>query len=536
MSDLNSSPTNEKPTLDGLFPELKKADTGLPAPRFMAPLTAAATLLKGAPPSARVVPPPPSMRKPPSAKPSSVKPPPPSARMAFSPPPAEIDPEEMLATSPEASPAPLEPIHPVDDDELVDDGPTIALPSSLVAAPITSLRAAIPAPPPSRRSAPPPSAAKLPPLPSAPLSAKASTPSASKLPPVPMPPPSLRSAPTAPELPAYLEEDEEPMLPSRPAASAKAAAAASLVASSSGPMRAYVPPAPPPASSPAPASSSQETPASRAHSLIPTVASLPPAALSAPPAKKSRAGVIAFGLAASVAVFGALGFAAVKGGAALGIGGARTGSIAITASGPNGAKVDGVRVRVDGAVKCESAPCRLSDVTAGAHFVSAEAPGYSTTAARAVSIEKGAEASLHIDLVPASPEPALAAAAPKPEQKAASLDDLKAEEKAAAPSERASHKASKADAKDVKGAKKADTSKDDAKKTIGDTGGGTLNINSIPVANVVLDGRPVGSTPLVGLKVSAGPHSVVFIHPEKGRKASGTTVKAGATATVAVRF
>ena len=64
MADLNSSPSNEKPNLDVLFPELKKTDTALPAPRFMAPAAAAATLLKGVPPSARAVPPPPSLRSP----------------------------------------------------------------------------------------------------------------------------------------------------------------------------------------------------------------------------------------------------------------------------------------------------------------------------------------------------------------------------------------------------------------------------------------------------------------------------------------
>ena len=51
MADLNSSPSNEKPNLDVLFPELKKTDTALPAPRFMAPAAAAATLLNPAGPA-----------------------------------------------------------------------------------------------------------------------------------------------------------------------------------------------------------------------------------------------------------------------------------------------------------------------------------------------------------------------------------------------------------------------------------------------------------------------------------------------------
>lgn len=67
-------------------------------------------------------------------------------------------------------------------------------------------------------------------------------------------------------------------------------------------------------------------------------------------------------------------------------------------------------------------------------------------------------------------------------------------------------------------------------------GTGTLNINSIPVSNVILDGRPLGTTPKVGLSVPAGPHTVVFVHPEHGRKTRGVTVPAGGSITAAVRF
>lgn len=67
-------------------------------------------------------------------------------------------------------------------------------------------------------------------------------------------------------------------------------------------------------------------------------------------------------------------------------------------------------------------------------------------------------------------------------------------------------------------------------------GTGTLNINSIPVSKVILDGAPKGTTPVIGVKVSAGTHTVVFMHPEHGRKVRAVTVQAGKTATAAVRF
>ena len=67
-------------------------------------------------------------------------------------------------------------------------------------------------------------------------------------------------------------------------------------------------------------------------------------------------------------------------------------------------------------------------------------------------------------------------------------------------------------------------------------GGGRLNINSIPASNVILDGRPLGQTPKIGISVPAGSHTVMFVHPEHGRKIQSVRVKPGGTATAAVRF
>lgn len=67
-------------------------------------------------------------------------------------------------------------------------------------------------------------------------------------------------------------------------------------------------------------------------------------------------------------------------------------------------------------------------------------------------------------------------------------------------------------------------------------GQGTININSIPKSNVILDGRPIGSTPKIGYSVPAGNHTVVFVHPEHGRKVKSVSVTAGGVGTAAVRF
>lgn len=70
------------------------------------------------------------------------------------------------------------------------------------------------------------------------------------------------------------------------------------------------------------------------------------------------------------------------------------------------------------------------------------------------------------------------------------------------------------------------------------SGGGeaTFSFNSIPAAKVMLDGRPIGSTPLVDFKAAAGTHTVTFVHADKGKKVVMVSVGAGERKVVAVRF
>ena len=62
-----------------------------------------------------------------------------------------------------------------------------------------------------------------------------------------------------------------------------------------------------------------------------------------------------------------------------------------------------------------------------------------------------------------------------------------------------------------------------------------LTITSTPPSNVVVDGRPLGSTPRE-LQVSAGEHSIVFIHPTKGRKSVQVRAQGGKAAVASVKF
>jgi hypothetical protein len=56
---------------------------------------------------------------------------------------------------------------------------------------------------------------------------------------------------------------------------------------------------------------------------------------------------------------------------------------------------------------------------------------------------------------------------------------------------------------------------------------GTVNFNATPWAEVFIDGKHVGETPIGNLEVSIGPHEVVFRHPQFGEKRHAVSVTAG---------
>jgi hypothetical protein len=63
---------------------------------------------------------------------------------------------------------------------------------------------------------------------------------------------------------------------------------------------------------------------------------------------------------------------------------------------------------------------------------------------------------------------------------------------------------------------------------------GVVNLNAAPWAEVWIDGRRVGETPIGNLSVSIGPHEVVFKHPQLGEKRQAISVTLGAPLRVSV--
>jgi len=56
---------------------------------------------------------------------------------------------------------------------------------------------------------------------------------------------------------------------------------------------------------------------------------------------------------------------------------------------------------------------------------------------------------------------------------------------------------------------------------------GLIHVNALPWAEVLIDGRSVGETPIGNLSLAVGRHEVIFRHPTLGEKTLSAVIKAG---------
>jgi serine/threonine-protein kinase len=72
---------------------------------------------------------------------------------------------------------------------------------------------------------------------------------------------------------------------------------------------------------------------------------------------------------------------------------------------------------------------------------------------------------------------------------------------------------------------------------VADATQGLLNISSVPPSQIILNGRPLGSTPKTGIPVPGDSlQTIVFVHPKMGRRRAQKFVPAGKERTVSIRF
>ncbi|MDI1428682.1 protein kinase domain-containing protein [Polyangium sorediatum] len=230
---------------------------------------------------------------------------------------------------------------------------------------------------------------------------------------------------------------------------------------------------------------------------------------------------IALGVSALLAALGLVAFVLTP----------KTGGLRIEVTGRDLGKV---AIYVDGQERCGTTPCVVGDLEPGDRIIKVVVPGKGDKVVSA-SVERGEESPVLIPMETAEPVPPTPPDAEPPKSvNTASTPPAESPSVAAAVGT-------------IPGATPGEPARapgplPTATPTVGIANppaaqaNGTLNINSIPVSKVVLDGRPLGNTPKVGLSVPAGTHTVTFVHSERGKQTVTVTVNAGETKTAAVKF
>ncbi|MBI3202150.1 MAG: hypothetical protein HYZ29_11450 [Myxococcales bacterium] len=245
----------------------------------------------------------------------------------------------------------------------------------------------------------------------------------------------------------------------------------------------------------------------RSPSMAPASWTLPP-----PPPRALRVArptrAVGLGVGAGVVLFLCAWLAAAPTAAS-----ARTASV-VTATDSRGLALRDVHVLVDGRSVCAATPCSI-ELEPGAHQIDVIDSTTDQRAGRSLSVGKGERAVVHFAL-PTGPTSRAATPAPLPPTEAPiSVNELAREEVGETPPPENPRAAPAAPPR---------------------AAGAWLNLNSIPISNVVLDGRPIGSTPLTGVAVSPGKHAVAFVHPELGRRGGSIEIGTGERKAVVVRF
>jgi len=230
----------------------------------------------------------------------------------------------------------------------------------------------------------------------------------------------------------------------------------------------------------------------------------------------------------------------------------RNGQLRVELAADGGAPVTKAEIFVDGHKHCDVAPCIVDNLAPGARTIQVIAPGFNAPLTSSELVEAGKERIALIALHPSTTEaaapvvappatPSARAPEPPPEPQAPAAAALVPVQPESAPAEKpqprpvaapphiAAPPPSPAPAPAVR-------EQTEAAEPATASGMGKLNVNSLPVSKVLVDGRALGSTPRVDITIPSGVHTVTFVHPDFGKRSVTVTVKPGQAATASVRF
>lgn len=204
----------------------------------------------------------------------------------------------------------------------------------------------------------------------------------------------------------------------------------------------------------------------------------------------------------------------------------------ITAAGPDGLAITEAQVSVDGVVHCAQLPCVL-ELRSARHWLTVRAEGLEPSATQEVITAQEPGGRVHFDLARRSTAPLPTASLPV---EAGGVRVVRAPEAPLPPPEPAQPRnESSTAAPPAPAAALAPRVPRPAPARTASATTARLNINSVPAANIVLNGRPLGQTPKLGVRVSPGAHTVVFVRGSK-RVVRTAVVRDGQTLVVASRL
>lgn len=178
---------------------------------------------------------------------------------------------------------------------------------------------------------------------------------------------------------------------------------------------------------------------------------------------------------------------------------------------------ENIEIFVDGSKACDASPCLVEDLSPGEHEIRAlSAEGGAV--GESIFVAAGKKARLTLTLEPAlpiyRPSPGNVVIAPVPPAE---------EEPVPTPVQPPTPEPDTAPTVDPIPLTEAISQS-------------TLNLNSIPPASVMIDGKALGQTPKMGVLVTPGKHLVSFVHPQLGTKIVSVAVDPGETKTVTVKL
>lgn len=200
----------------------------------------------------------------------------------------------------------------------------------------------------------------------------------------------------------------------------------------------------------------------------------------------------------------------------------------------------GARVWVDDHARGQS-PVSISDLKPGTYQIRVSGPRGSVT--RTVSIEAGVVSSLLIPLRAAATSTAAASASagwlsiesPFPVQVSDRGTALGSSEAGRIPIPSGQREVEVTNtALGFRTRRSVQVAPGQTTAIILDVPNGTLHINALPWAQVAVDGRAIGETPIANLSLPIGNHEVVFRHPELGEQRTTVVVKPGPPVRVGV--